>query len=113
KRIAASDRRHRDFTLNTLAFAIREYIAALPVYRTYVDPQSGEISPVDEAIVRSAIEDAKRSNSGTDPSLFDFLGEVILKPGDADESVVGERLDFVARLQQTTGPVAAKGVEDT
>ncbi len=35
--IASSDRRHRDFTLNSLTFVIREVIAALGVYRTYIE----------------------------------------------------------------------------
>src|SRR5919199_555249 len=35
KHIAGDDRLHRDFTLNSLAFVIREVIAALDVYRTY------------------------------------------------------------------------------
>jgi (1->4)-alpha-D-glucan 1-alpha-D-glucosylmutase len=34
KRIASADRRHRDFTLNSLTFAVREVIAGLDVYRT-------------------------------------------------------------------------------
>ena len=39
--IASSDRRHRDFTLNSLTFVIREVIAALGIYRTYIDPETG------------------------------------------------------------------------
>jgi (1->4)-alpha-D-glucan 1-alpha-D-glucosylmutase len=36
ERMAKRNRRYRDFTLNTLTFAIREVIACLPVYRTYI-----------------------------------------------------------------------------
>ena len=42
--IASSDRRHRDFTLNSLTFVIREVIAALGIYRTYIDPETGAAS---------------------------------------------------------------------
>src|SRR5262249_52228522 len=35
-RIAERNRRCRDFTLNSLTFALREVIACLPVYRTYI-----------------------------------------------------------------------------
>ncbi len=38
--LASSDRRHRDFTLNSLTFVIREVIAALGIYRTYIDPDT-------------------------------------------------------------------------
>ena len=40
KRIAARSRKHRDFTLNGIAVALRETIAALPVYRTYITESS-------------------------------------------------------------------------
>ena len=47
--IASSDRRHRDFTLNSLTFVIREVIAALGIYRTYIDPETGAASEADRA----------------------------------------------------------------
>ncbi len=108
KGIAVSDRRHRDFTLNGLTFVIREVIAALDVYRTYIDPDTGAMSDADRAVIREAVIEAKRRNPRTDPSIFDFVGETLLEPGgDAD------RLRFIARFQQSTGPVMAKGAEDT
>src|SRR5581483_558077 len=114
KRIAVGDRHSRDFTLNTLAFAIREFIAALPVYRTYVDPGNGAMDSYDRAVIRQAIDEAKRRNPRTDPSLFEFLHDTmtLARPA-ADANLAAERLEFVARLQQTSGPVCAKGVEDT
>jgi (1->4)-alpha-D-glucan 1-alpha-D-glucosylmutase len=117
KHIASSDRRHRDFTLNTLTFAIREVIAGLEVYRTYIDPNSGCASPEDRARIDAAVAEAKRRNPRTDPSLFDFVRDTLLFR-DADDGRLGaeeraQRLQFVARFQQTSGPVMAKGVEDT
>jgi len=107
KDIASSDRRHRDFTLNSLTFVIREVIAALDEYRTYIDPQTGAVSEADRRAIEDAVIEAKRRNPRTDPSIFDFVGETLLHPN-ADD-----RLSFVARFQQTTGPVMAKGAEDT
>jgi (1->4)-alpha-D-glucan 1-alpha-D-glucosylmutase len=106
KDIANSDRKHRDFTLNSLAFAVREVIASLPIYRTYIDPTTGESSSADRDAIETAVADAKRRNPRTDPSIFDFIGQTLLsrEPG---------HLEFVARFQQTTGPVMAKGTEDT
>ena len=40
-RIAERNRRCRDFTLNSLTFALREVIACLPVYRTYLTGPAG------------------------------------------------------------------------
>jgi (1->4)-alpha-D-glucan 1-alpha-D-glucosylmutase len=108
KGIADSDRRYRDFTLNSLTFVIREVIAGLDVYRTYIDPETGASSDVDRAIITEAVHEAKQRNPRTDPSIFDFVGETLLEPrGDVN------RLRFIARFQQTTGPVMAKGAEDT
>ena len=37
ERIIENSRRYRDFTLNGLTLVIREVIACLPVYRTYIN----------------------------------------------------------------------------
>src|SRR5205823_14815719 len=70
KDIAGSDRRHRDFTLNSLTFVIREIIAALDVYRTYIDPDTGEMSEEDRQAIMDAVLEARRRNPRTDPSIF-------------------------------------------
>jgi glycogen debranching enzyme GlgX/malto-oligosyltrehalose synthase len=107
RRLAEADRRSRDFTLAALTTAIRKTIAAFPVYRTYVAPD-GSREPNDEHHIRHAIELAKRKDRELDPSVFDYLHEVLLLRGRTPEAV-----HFAMRLQQLTGPVMAKGVEDT
>ena len=109
--IASSDRRHRDFTLNSLTFAIREVIAALGIYRTYIDPETGHASDEDRLAIDQAVAEAKRRNPRTDPSIFDFIGDTLLLRD--EQSQDARRLSFIARFQQTTGPVMAKGTEDT
>jgi (1->4)-alpha-D-glucan 1-alpha-D-glucosylmutase len=111
--IASSDRRHRDFTLNSLTFAIREVIAGLSIYRTYIDPETGRASEEDVAVIDQAVAEAKRRNPRTDPSIFDFVGDTLLLRYDTSSHANTERLKFIARFQQTTGPVMAKGTEDT
>jgi (1->4)-alpha-D-glucan 1-alpha-D-glucosylmutase len=113
KDIASSDRRHRDFTLNSLTFAIREVIAGLSVYRTYIDPETGHASDEDVAAINQAVAEAKRRNPRTDPSIFDFVGDTLLLHDETNHADRTQRLRFIARFQQTTGPVMAKGAEDT
>ena len=73
---------------------LEEAAAALHVYRTYVEPASGR---VDE-------EDRRASEP-----LPDDLRRVVLLEGERSPQLD----EFVVRWQQTTGPVMAKGVEDT
>jgi (1->4)-alpha-D-glucan 1-alpha-D-glucosylmutase len=113
KRIAGDDRLHRDFTLNSLAFVIREVIAALDVYRTYIDPDTGAASEADRRAIEQAVAEAKRRNPRTDPSVFDFVGDTLLLRDERSDWERPRKLAFIARFQQTTGPVMAKGVEDT
>jgi (1->4)-alpha-D-glucan 1-alpha-D-glucosylmutase len=111
--LADRNRRSRDFTLPILVRAIRETIACFPVYRTYVRDEAGEVSARDGAYIARAIAEAQRRNPQMSSSVFDFLRDLLVLrvPGPADDPT--EWRDFVARFQQATGPVMAKGVEDT
>jgi len=100
--------RHRDYTRAEVRDAVRETIASLDVYRTYVDPDSGQVSPADEARIHDIVEDARKRRPDLDPSLFGFIGGVLTLEQEGDAEA-----DFVLRFQQTTGPVMAKAVEDT
>jgi len=115
KRIASKNRLYRDFTLNLLTFALRETIAALPVYRTYIFDHEAPVDKRDKAAITSAIAEAKRRNPRTSPSVFDFIGDILLlrSPDNTARDDLAERLNFVLKFQQTTGPVMAKGLEDT
>jgi glycogen debranching enzyme GlgX/malto-oligosyltrehalose synthase len=107
RRLAEADRRSRDFTLTSLTNAIKHTIAAFPVYRTYIAPD-GTRQPDDEAHVEQAIAVAKRKNRGIDPSVFDYLRDVLLLRIASPDAV-----HVAMRFQQLTGSVMAKGVEDT
>lgn len=114
-RISEQHRWSRDFTLGTLQQVLGETIACFPVYRTYVAEGDAEVAPQDVAHVRTALTAARRRNPSVDPSVFEFLGDVLLMrdPSGLSEVERGERRDFVLRFQQLTGPVMAKGLEDT
>ncbi|MBI3086602.1 MAG: malto-oligosyltrehalose synthase [candidate division NC10 bacterium] len=114
-RLAERDRHSRDFTLNSLTHALREVIACFPVYRTYIDGRSPEVTLQDRACVEVAVAFAKRRNPATNVSVFDFVRDVLLLryPENADEAYREAQLAFVQKFQQVTAPVTAKGVEDT
>jgi glycogen debranching enzyme GlgX/malto-oligosyltrehalose synthase len=107
KRIAERDRHARDFTLASLRRVLEETIAAFPVYRTYLRPD-GTREKEDESHIRAAIARARRHNPGVEPSTFAFLERVLLLLDRSDDAA-----RFTMRFQQLTGPIMAKGVEDT
>jgi len=113
-RIAERNRRCRDFTLNSLTFALREVIACLPVYRTYIaGPEA--VSPRDRLVVELAVEEAKRRNPRTAEAIFDFVRDAVLLTGleDFPEADRPQLVEWALTLQQLTGPVTARSVEDT
>ncbi|HEY3926830.1 MAG TPA: malto-oligosyltrehalose synthase [Candidatus Koribacter sp.] len=113
--ISSRDRRARDYTRNVLADAIRETIACFPVYRTYID-ERGNVNARDREHIDAAITAAKRRNEGMPAGVFDFLRDILLLQGnDGGEMIHGYRkqLYFILKFQQLTGPVMAKGLEDT
>lgn len=111
--MSSSDRRARDFTYKTLRDSIRETIASFPVYRTYID-ERGEYSSRDREYIEFAIRKAKRMNPGMSERVFDFLRNILLlKGGRLDEMMYRRKLYFALKFQQLTGPIMAKGLEDT
>jgi len=112
-RVSEKDRLTRDFTLNNLTTAIIEVIANFPVYRTYASPQG--VNERDRRYIEQAFSRAKRKNPALSATVFEFLENVLLLqyPKHFEEGERKEWLDFVMRFQQMTGPIMAKGVEDT
>ncbi|MHB1133382.1 MAG: malto-oligosyltrehalose synthase [Chloroflexota bacterium] len=115
ERLAERNRRYRDFTLNSLTFAIREIIACLPVYRTYTVEGLEQATPRDQRFLEQAIAEAKRRNPRTAPIVFDFVGDaLLLRPAEHFPEEERQALtEFAMKFQQVSGPVTAKGVEDT
>jgi (1->4)-alpha-D-glucan 1-alpha-D-glucosylmutase len=113
-RISEQDRHSRDFTFLSLQDALQEVLACFPVYRTYVRPD-GTISDADRRWIEQAVAGAVRANPAASESVFAFLRNLLLgehPPGLGDREI-RERQDFVLRLQQISGAVMAKAVEDT
>lgn len=113
--LSECNRHTRDFTKYNLTVALREIIACYPVYRTYMTPDCKEPLPEDRKSIQLAVARAKRYTPSIAPSTYDFIEEVLLlefekKLSESDRLICRE---FVMRFQQLTGPVMAKGVEDT
>ncbi len=113
--ISANDRHARDFTRKALRDVIEETIACFPVYRTYID-ERGEVNERDVATINEAISRAKRRNPAKAPASFDFLRDILLLKRRSTEDPpeqYSQKLHFALKFQQLTGPVMAKGLEDT
>jgi (1->4)-alpha-D-glucan 1-alpha-D-glucosylmutase len=113
-RLSERNRWYRDFTLEALSRTVRETIACFPVYRTYVEPGQ-PVTEEDRQIVERAIAVAKRRNPAMEESIFNFLRDVLLlrSPQDLNAEGRAAHAQFILKFQQTTGPVMAKGLEDT
>jgi (1->4)-alpha-D-glucan 1-alpha-D-glucosylmutase len=114
-RVARQNPRTADFTRNILHRALREVIASFPVYRTYLDakdrPDESDRRDIDWAVAQ-----ARHNETNLDPSIFDFVhkllsGDLVAAPRSGfSRSAV---LRCAMKLQQYSGPVMAKGLEDT
>jgi len=114
-RVAKQNPRTSDFTRNILQRALKEIVACFPVYRTYVDG-AAEPTEADRRDIDWAMAHARRNETDLDPSVFDFVHRLLTtdlvaqpRSGFSRQSVVR----FTMRVQQYSGPVMAKGLEDT
>ncbi|HUC05794.1 MAG TPA: malto-oligosyltrehalose synthase [Acidimicrobiales bacterium] len=106
-RICDRHRRQRDHTRRELVATVRELVAHLTVYRTYVDAgktASGE----DRRRLRRMASAARECCPELDGELMSFVVDLAVRNArDALET------EFLARFQQLSSAVMAKGVEDT
>jgi (1->4)-alpha-D-glucan 1-alpha-D-glucosylmutase len=84
---------------------LTEVLAEFSVYRAYVYQGEPPSAPT-EAAVRSAVSAASRRLPESLRGLASAAGELAL-------GCEGDAWEFAMRFQQTTGPVLAKGIEDT
>jgi len=112
KRIAGQTRSGSDFTAYGLKRALSEILALFPIYRTYIE--SDVVSETDRQIIHDTIAVAKQHV----PLLLrelEYIESILLQTdeGHLTDDQKAERLRFVMRMQQLTGPLMAKGIEDT
>ncbi|HSB13840.1 MAG TPA: malto-oligosyltrehalose synthase [Bryobacteraceae bacterium] len=112
--LAAQDRQARDVPLSELMNALVETTACLPVYRTYI--RDFTVDERDRHYIERTLDLARRRTSEirVSTAAFDFLRRVLLlEPPAYAKDQKPQWLRFVMRWQQFTGPVMAKGLEDT
>ena len=93
--------------------ALGEALVGMHVYRAYVRP-GAQRSEDDDAMLRPLHEGLARARAAR-PDLgdeLDVLGAVLADP-DSSAADPAAAADLCVRFQQTTGPVMAKGIEDT
>jgi (1->4)-alpha-D-glucan 1-alpha-D-glucosylmutase len=111
--LAAQDRYARELERRFLIDALIEVTACLPVYRTYI--RNMEVPSRATNYIDDAVEAARKRAPQLTPGYFNFVREVLLllNPPHVLPDQREARLAFVTRWQQFTGPIVAKGFEDT
>ena len=113
-RIAAGHYSTRDFSADSLRQALELYVLNFPIYRTYLTVAGA--SPEDRALISETIEKARAEWYAADEGIFDFLRDALTmdltKPNGILHSVPRVRR-FALKVQQFTGPLMAKSLEDT
>ncbi|MEN9519500.1 MAG: hypothetical protein RLZZ381_2088, partial [Cyanobacteriota bacterium] len=112
KKLSYNTREGSDFTTYSLKKALFEVLVLFPVYRTYIDDNG--IREIDREYIEQTIKAAQQKV----PLLvneLNFIQKILLLKGeDCRSKTESEKwLNFVMRSQQLTGPLMAKGVEDT
>jgi (1->4)-alpha-D-glucan 1-alpha-D-glucosylmutase len=112
-RLAQKHRWSRDYTLNSLRYALQQIIACFPVYRSYISENG--VHDSDRKYVEQAVRRAMLRNPTVSRWLFRFVRDMILLryPETATADDQAEQCRFAGKFQQVTAPVMAKGLEDT
>ncbi|WP_050383263.1 malto-oligosyltrehalose synthase [Bradyrhizobium pachyrhizi] len=113
-RIASGHYSTRDFSGDSLRQALELYVLHFPVYRTYLTA-SGPAAH-DRTLISETIKRARADWFAADEGIFDFLRDALtmdlLQPGRPPHGAPRVRR-FALKVQQFTGPMMAKSLEDT
>ena len=110
--LSTQDPEAQNISAVDLEAALVGVTAAFPVYRTYT--RGFCVTPSDEKYIDEALATAARYGDGSEPART-FLSRLFRLEfnDDLPEEMRHSRLSFVMRWQQFTGPIMAKGFEDT
>lgn len=112
KKIAGQSRLGIDFTMTGLKRTLSEVLTLFPVYRTYVNGDG--LREEDRFYIKQVMEVA-RDRIPLLLNELNFIEKILLLEWDSslNEEQKALRLHFVMRFQQLSGPLMAKGIEDT
>lgn len=92
--------------------ALMGFAACFPVYRTYIGPRPPH--PADSRRIEEAAEEAERRNPDIGRDLHALKHLILAAVEELEDSGLSQsRVPFLRTLQQYTGPIMAKGFEDT
>jgi len=112
KTVSSRDRHGGDITLYGLKMAMVEVLARFQVYRSYIS--DNVFRQEDHRQIRAAVDKALQSNPALMHELRFIERFLLLDLGEyLSEEEKKSCLHFVMRFQQFTGPLMAKGFEDT
>jgi (1->4)-alpha-D-glucan 1-alpha-D-glucosylmutase len=113
-RIAGGHYSTRDYSADSLRQALELYVLHFPVYRTYLTGAAP--SEHDRELISRTIDRARADWFAADEGIFDFLRDTLtmdlIKRKGATHSPPRVRR-FALKVQQFTGPLMAKSLEDT
>lgn len=110
--ISSGDRAGIDITMHGLKAALEEILTFFPVYRTYIT--RNDYSSQDHKYIDYVIEKSRKFNPRYSKEI-EYIGS-ILKMNFSEHIPERQKelaLDFIMKFQQLTGPLMAKGFEDT
>ena len=110
KKLSGKNSYGGDITLVGLRNALTEVMAFMPVYRTYV--RGDAYADADRGYIASALGKAKAHAPDLTYELK-WIETCLLSPEGFSDELRPEVLHFIMRFQQYSGPVTAKGFEDT
>jgi (1->4)-alpha-D-glucan 1-alpha-D-glucosylmutase len=96
----------RDVTRKIISSAVTELLISYPVYRTYV--RVGSISDHDRSVIAQVISAAQKQRPEIDPRVFEALSQILSLQWAGENEI-----ELALRVQQLTGAVMAKSIEDT
>jgi (1->4)-alpha-D-glucan 1-alpha-D-glucosylmutase len=96
----------RDCTRQTISEAVTALLVSYPVYRTYV--RAGSTSDHDRDVIAQVIARAQTLAPAIDPRVFEALREVLSLEANGEAAA-----ELALRVQQVTGAIMAKAIEDT
>ncbi len=109
--IAKHDRHGADITLIGIKTALEEILVHFPIYRTYVNGKN--ISEPEKEYINRTIGELKYNNPRIEYEI-DYIGKLLaLQYHDLSEGLNEKSINFIMKFQQLTGPLMAKGFEDT